>query len=78
MTKQRRNVPNPGYFKVSGHAVEDRDTAARARQRLGREQAWRQRREAGFKSVAGKAPIEQHAEELPGTLSVKEHEPARR
>jgi hypothetical protein len=73
MSKQRRNVPNPGYFKVSGHAVEDRVTTARAKQRVGREEAWRHRRAAGLKTKVGEAPIEQHAEELPGTLSVRKH-----
>src|SRR4051812_13913784 len=70
MSKQRRNVPNPGYFKVAGTAVEDRSLARRAKQALGREAARRKNR-AGMKTTLGEAPPEQHAAVMPGGLSVK-------
>jgi len=65
MTKQRRNVPNPGFYKVSGSSVEDRDIARQAKGALGREAA-RRRTRAGLKTKLGEAPPEQHAAELPG------------
>jgi len=43
----KKNVPHPGYFKVSGGAVEAPDLARKARQALGREKARLKRRAPG-------------------------------
>jgi hypothetical protein len=64
MTKSRRNQPLPGYFKISGGAVEERDKTRAARQALAREAARRKRR-AGRKGRLGEPPAEQHVPERP-------------
>jgi hypothetical protein len=64
MAKRAGNPPVPGYFKVQGGSVEDRDAAGRAKSALGREAARRQRR-AGRKTKLGAAPKEQRAKEPP-------------
>jgi hypothetical protein len=62
---KRRNRPVPGYFKISGKAVENPDGARRAKQQLDREAAERSSR-AGRKTPLGAAPAAQRAEDLPG------------
>jgi hypothetical protein len=51
----RKNVPHPGYFKVSGAAVEEGDVARQAKQALAREKA-RLRKRAGGKGKLGDQP----------------------
>jgi hypothetical protein len=51
----RKNVPHPGYFKVSGAAVEEGDVTRQAKQALAREKA-RLRKRAGGKGRLGDQP----------------------
>jgi hypothetical protein len=60
----KRHVPHPGYFKVSGGAVEENVATARARTALSREKA-RLRRRAGQKGKIGAAPAPQRVAERP-------------
>jgi hypothetical protein len=65
----KRHVPHPGYFKVSGGAVEENVATRRARLKVSRDKA-RLRRRAGRKGKLGEAPVEQHAAEHPVEESV--------
>jgi hypothetical protein len=51
----RKNNPHPGYFKVSGGAVEEGDVTRQAKQALAREKA-RLRKRAGGKGKLGDQP----------------------
>jgi hypothetical protein len=54
MAKRGGNHPVPGYYKVQGGAVEDRDIASRNKQALDREAARLKRRSAPKKKAASK------------------------
>lgn len=62
MGKHRGNRPVPGYFKVSGGKVEDRDYGRMSKQAVGKAAA-RVKRRAGRKTRLGEAPAAQRAKE---------------
>jgi hypothetical protein len=62
MSKRAGNPPVPGFFKVQGGAVEDRDSTRASKQSLAKETARRKRR-AGRKTKLGAAPKEQRRKE---------------